>query len=86
MANSIIIMGGGIAGLAAGCYGQMNGYRTKIFEMHDIPGGLYTSWEREGYLFDRMYPLPLRYIAWETFLQPMGRVRRYPETPDDQPG
>jgi len=52
MANSIIIIGGGIAGLAAGCYGQMNGYRTKIFEMHDIPGGLCTSWEREDYIID----------------------------------
>ena len=52
MTNSIIIIGGGIAGLAAGCYGQMNGYRTKIFEMHDIPGGLCTSWERENYIID----------------------------------
>lgn len=52
MAKSIIIIGGGIAGLAAGCYSQMNGYRTRIFEMHDIPGGLCTSWERENYIFD----------------------------------
>jgi thioredoxin reductase len=28
---SIIIIGAGIAGLSAGCYGQMNGYRTVIF-------------------------------------------------------
>jgi len=26
--KSIIIIGAGIAGLSAGCYGQMNGYRT----------------------------------------------------------
>ena len=31
--KSIIIIGAGIAGLSAGCYGQMNGYRTQIFEM-----------------------------------------------------
>ncbi len=36
--RSIIINGAGIAGLSAGCYGQMNGYSTKIFEMHDKPG------------------------------------------------
>jgi phytoene dehydrogenase-like protein len=30
----------------------MNGYRTQIFEMHDKPGGLCTSWKREGYTFD----------------------------------
>ena len=36
----------------AGCYAQMNGYKTRIFEMHDKPGGLCTSWKREGYTFD----------------------------------
>ena len=30
----IIIIGAGLSGLPAGCYGQMNGYRTRIFEMH----------------------------------------------------
>ena len=52
MEKSIIIIGAGIAGLSAGCYGQMNGYRTQIFEMHDLPGGLCTSWKRKGYTFD----------------------------------
>ena len=42
----------GIAGLSAGCYGQMNGYKTRIFELHDKPGGLCTSWNRKGYTFD----------------------------------
>lgn len=50
--NDIIIIGAGIAGLAAGCYAQMNGYRTEIFELHDQPGGLCTAWERNGYRFD----------------------------------
>ena len=52
MQKSILIIGGGIAGLAAGCYGQMNGYRTQIFELHSMPGGLCTAWERKGYIFD----------------------------------
>ena len=43
--KSIIIIGAGIAGLSAGCYGQMNGYRTQIFEMHDELGGSCTSWQ-----------------------------------------
>lgn len=30
----------------------MNGYRTKIFELHDLPGGLCTAWERKHYIFD----------------------------------
>jgi phytoene dehydrogenase-like protein len=52
MSDSVIIIGAGIAGLSAGCYGQMNGYRTQIFELHDIPGGLCTAWERKGYIFE----------------------------------
>jgi phytoene dehydrogenase-like protein len=48
----IIIIGAGVAGLAAGCYAQVNGYRTQIFELHDQPGGLCTAWERKGYTFD----------------------------------
>jgi phytoene dehydrogenase-like protein len=52
MSRSIIIIGAGIAGLAAGCYGQMNGYRTRIYELHSLPGGLCTSWKRKGYTFD----------------------------------
>jgi phytoene dehydrogenase-like protein len=50
--NSIIIIGAGFAGLAAGIYAQMNGYKTRIFEMHDKPGGLCTSWKRKGYTID----------------------------------
>ncbi len=52
MEKSVLIVGGGIAGLSAGCYARMNGYRTSIFEMHSIPGGLCTAWERKGYKFD----------------------------------
>lgn len=50
--KSLIIIGAGIAGLSAGCYAQMNGYRSQIFELHDLPGGLCTAWERKDYVFD----------------------------------
>ncbi|PWH15888.1 MAG: NAD(P)/FAD-dependent oxidoreductase [Anaerolineae bacterium] len=52
MQKHILIIGGGIAGLAAGCYARINGYRATIFEMHHLPGGLCTAWERKGYTFD----------------------------------
>ncbi|MBN1290091.1 MAG: NAD(P)/FAD-dependent oxidoreductase [Actinobacteria bacterium] len=52
MAESIVIIGAGIAGLSTGCYGRMNGYDTHVFEMHNAPGGLCTSWNRNGYVFD----------------------------------
>ena len=50
--KKIIIIGSGIAGLSAGCYLQMNGYDTEIFELHNTPGGLCTAWKRKGYTFD----------------------------------
>jgi len=50
--RKVIIIGSGIAGLSAGCYLQMNGYDTEIFESHIIPGGLCTSWKIKEYTFD----------------------------------
>lgn len=50
--KTISIIGAGISGLSAGCYLQMNGFKTCIYEKHDLPGGLCTSWEKGGYTFD----------------------------------
>jgi phytoene dehydrogenase-like protein len=52
MNKKIIIIGAGISGLSAGCYGQMNGYLTEIFEMHSIAGGVCTGWKRKGFTID----------------------------------
>lgn len=52
MNKSIIVVGAGMGGLAAGIYGRMNGYQTTIFEQHAIPGGQCTSWKRKGFTFD----------------------------------
>ena len=52
MEKSIVIIGGGLTGLAAGSYGGMNGYKTTIFEMHNIAGGVATAWKRKGYTID----------------------------------
>lgn len=46
------IIGAGVAGLSAGCYLQMNGFETEIFERHTASGGLCTSWQRGGYTFE----------------------------------
>ena len=50
--KKILIIGGGVAGLATGCYGRLQGYETQILEMYGLPGGLCTSWERKGYVVD----------------------------------
>ena len=52
MEKSIIIIGGGLAGLSTGCYGRMNGYKTTILEMHDKAGGVCTAWKRKEYTID----------------------------------
>ncbi|MBI3945505.1 MAG: NAD(P)/FAD-dependent oxidoreductase [Armatimonadetes bacterium] len=50
--KSMAIIGAGLAGLSAGCYAQMNGYRARIFEHHGQPGGVAAAWRRGDYLFD----------------------------------
>jgi phytoene dehydrogenase-like protein len=52
MKKSIIIIGAGMGGLASGIYGQINGYKTRIFEMHSVPGGQCAAYKRKGYTFD----------------------------------
>lgn len=80
MDKSITIIGAGIAGLSAGCYAQMNGYRTKIFEMHGKPGGLCTAWNRSGYTIDGCIhhlagasPMSRLYKIWEELDAVQGR-------------
>jgi phytoene dehydrogenase-like protein len=50
--NKVLIIGGGVAGLSTGIYGQLNGFKTQILEMNSIPGGQCTAWDRKGYRFD----------------------------------
>lgn len=48
----MLIIGGGLGGLSTGCYAQMNGYRSHVLEMHEIPGGCCTAWDRGDFTFD----------------------------------
>ena len=50
--KSMIIIGAGLAGLSTGCYAQMNGYESKIFEHHTQAGGVAAVWKRKDYLID----------------------------------
>ncbi|TVR62642.1 MAG: FAD-dependent oxidoreductase, partial [Spirochaetaceae bacterium] len=51
-APSIVIIGGGIAGLSAGIFARANGFDTTILEKHTILGGECTGWDRKGYHVD----------------------------------
>ena len=48
----LIIIGGGISGLAAGVYGQLSGFETLLLEKHHIVGGQCTGWGRNGIHID----------------------------------
>lgn len=48
----IVIVGGGLAGLSAGCYARASGFRTTIVEHNLALGGVCTAWQRGAYVVD----------------------------------
>ncbi len=48
----VIVIGAGIAGLSAAAYLAKAGQKVIVFEQHNRPGGLWTSFERKGVIFD----------------------------------
>lgn len=66
----IIIIGGGITGLACGCYLQMNGFESEILEAGTTLGGLCTAWDRGSYVFDGC----LRWLMGTQPLSPFHRI------------
>ncbi|MEI8007515.1 MAG: NAD(P)/FAD-dependent oxidoreductase [Bacteroidota bacterium] len=49
---NVSIIGAGVSGLSAGCYLQMNGFETVIYERQANSGGLCTSWRKGDYTFE----------------------------------
>jgi phytoene dehydrogenase-like protein len=52
MKQSVIIIGGGVAGLAAAAYAQASGFDTTIVEHAPALGGVCTAWQRGPYSID----------------------------------
>lgn len=52
MNQHVVIIGGGLAGLSAGCYARASGFRTTIVEHNLALGGVCTAWRRGPYLVD----------------------------------
>ncbi len=50
--QSMLIIGGGLGGLSTACYAQMNDYQAHVLEMHEIPGGCCTAWQKGDFMFD----------------------------------
>ena len=66
---TIAIVGGGVAGLSAGIYAQMNGHQATIYERHFKAGGNLTGWDRNGYHIDNC-------IHWLTGTNPVTKLYR----------
>ena len=69
MTERILIIGGGLSGLSAGCYARMSGFETHILEHAATTGGVCTAWSRAPYLVDGC-------IHWLTGAEPGGMFRR----------
>lgn len=48
----VVIIGGGLAGLSAGCYALASGFRVRIIEHNLALGGVCTAWTRGPYTID----------------------------------
>jgi phytoene dehydrogenase-like protein len=48
----LVIIGGGLAGLSAGCYALRSGFKTTIVEHNLALGGVCTAWQRGPYTID----------------------------------
>ena len=69
----IAIIGGGVAGLSAGIYAQLNGHTATVYERHAVAGGNLTGWQRGEYHIDNCIhwltgtnPATDTYRMWET--------------------
>jgi phytoene dehydrogenase-like protein len=52
MQNDVIVVGGGVAGLTAAAYLSRAGAKVLLCEKEKNVGGLVTSFERNGFVFD----------------------------------
>ena len=63
--SEILVIGGGVSGLAAGIYAQRNGHHATVCEKYAVAGGNLTAWKRQGYTIDTC-------IHWLTGTNPAG--------------
>ena len=53
--EKVVIIGGGIAGLAAGIYALNAGFEAEIYEKNAIPGGECMGWNTSKRLFSTLW-------------------------------
>ncbi len=48
----VVVVGAGVAGLAAGCYAIAQGFDCLVVERHHVAGGVAATWKRGDYVID----------------------------------
>nr|WP_320011614.1 FAD-dependent oxidoreductase [uncultured Desulfobulbus sp.] len=75
-AYQLIIIGGGLSGLAAGIRAARFGYKTLILEQHSLPGGLNSYYTRQGRLFETGLHAMTNYAEPRDKRAPLNRLFR----------
>ena len=50
--QSVVVIGGGIAGISTACYLQKYGFKVTLLEQHPSLGGRARVWKKDGFIFD----------------------------------
>lgn len=85
MKKEAIIIGAGVAGIAASIRLSCMGYRVTVFEKNEYPGGKLSEFSRDGYRFDAgpsLFTQPANIEAlFELAGEPIGEYFQYRQVP-----
>lgn len=70
--SRIVVIGGGVTGLATACLLAGDGHRVTVLERHDELGGRAGSWEQDGFTFDTGPSWYLMPEVFEHFYRMLG--------------
>ena len=78
--DTVLVLGGGIAGISAGYHAKASGFSTIVLEAANKPGGLTSNFEVEGFRFDNA--IHMSFTADEYVRSVFDRTPFYKHQPD----